>query len=74
MTKLFGFIGTDHISAKIVINNETLYQVYHFNYLSCSISYLSSNGIESKLAKLLQLIGTFKRTMFKKLRKENIKK
>jgi hypothetical protein len=26
-TKIFGFVGTDHLRAKIIINNETLDQV-----------------------------------------------
>jgi hypothetical protein len=26
-TKVFGFVGTDHLRAKIIINNETLDQV-----------------------------------------------
>ena len=38
-TKVFGFIGTDHLKAKIIINDETLYKVSQFMYLGCSISY-----------------------------------
>ena len=61
-TKVFGFVGTDHLRTKIIINDETLEQVNQFTYLGCSISYQFSNDIESKLAKFLQLIGTIKRT------------
>ena len=43
-------------------------------YLGCSISYHFSNDIEFKLAKFLQLIGTIKRTVFKKVRTETILK
>jgi len=38
-TKVFGFVGTDHLRTKIIINNETLEQVSQFTYLGCSISY-----------------------------------
>ena len=59
-TKVFGFVGTDHLRTKIVINDETLQQVSQFTYLGCSISYQFSNNVEFKLAKFLQLIGTIK--------------
>jgi hypothetical protein len=58
----------------MVINDETLEQVSQFTYLGCSISYQSSNDVESKLAKFLQLIGTIKRTIFRKVRRETILK
>jgi len=53
-TKVFGFIGTDHLRTKIIINDETLEQVSQFTYLGCSISYQFSNDAEFKLAKFLQ--------------------
>jgi hypothetical protein len=64
-TKVFGFVGTDHLRTKIIINDETLEQVNQFTSLGCSISYQFSNDVEFKLAKFLQLIGTIKRTIFK---------
>ena len=73
-TKLFGFIGMDHLRTKIIINDETLEQVSCFTYLDCSISYQFSNDVEFKLATFLQLIGTIKRTIFKKVRTETILK
>jgi len=73
-TKVFGFIGTDYLRTKIIINGETLEQVSQFTYIGCSISYQFSNDVEFKLAKFLQLIGTIKRTIFKKVRTENILK
>ena len=73
-TKVFGFIGTDHLRTKIIINDETLEKVSQFTYLGCSISYQFSNDVEFKLAKSLQLIGTIKRTIFKKVRTETILK
>ena len=73
-TKVFGFGGTDHLRTKIIINDETLEQVRQFTYLGCSISYQFSNDVEFKLAKFLQLIGTIKRTIFRKVRTETILK
>ena len=69
--KVFGFVGTDHLRTKTIIN-ETLEQVSQFTYLGCTISYQFSNDVEFKLAKFLQLIGTIKRTIFKKVRTETI--
>jgi len=37
-TKLFGFAGTDHLRTKIIINDETLEQVYLF-----SLQYILTN-------------------------------
>jgi len=71
-TNEFGFVGTDHLRTKIIINDETLEQVSKFTYLGYSISYQFSIDVEFKLAKLLQFVGTIYRTIFKKLRKENI--
>jgi len=48
--------------------------VERLTYLGCSISYQFSSDVEFKLAKLLQLIGTIKRTIFKKVRTETILK
>jgi len=56
------------------MNDETLEQVNQFTYLGCGISYQFSNDVESKMAKLLQLIGTIKRTIFRKVRTETILK
>ena len=66
--KVFGFVGADDLRTKIIINDEALEQVSQFTYLGCSISYQFSNDVESKLAKFLQLIGTIKRTILKKMR------
>jgi len=73
-TKVFGFVGTDHLRAKIIINDEILEQVNQFTYLGCSLSYQCSNDVEFKLAKFLQLIGTIKKTIFKKVRTETVLK
>jgi len=56
------------------MHTETLEQVSQFTYLGCSISYQFSNDVEFKLTKFLQLTGTIKRTIFKKVRTETILK
>jgi len=38
-TKVFGFVGTDHLRTKVIISDETLEQVSQFTYVGCSISY-----------------------------------
>ena len=73
-TKVFGFVGTDHLRTKIIINDETLQQVSQFAYLGCSIYDQFSNDVEFKLAKFLKLIGTIKRIIFKRMRTETILK
>ena len=73
-TKVFGFFETDHLRTKIIINDETLEQVTQFTYLGCSISYQFSSDVEFKLAKFLQLIGTIKRIILKKVTTETILK
>ena len=73
-TKVFGFVGTDHLKAKVIINDETLDQVSQFTFLGCSISYKFSNDVEFKLANFLQLIATIKRTIFRKVGAETILK
>jgi hypothetical protein len=73
-TKVFGFVGPDHLRTKIVINDKTLEQGSQFTYLGCSISYQFSNDVEFKLAKFLQLTDTIKRTVFRKVRTETILK
>ena len=37
--QVLGFVGTDQLRTKIIINDETLEQVSQFTYLGCSISY-----------------------------------
>jgi len=51
--KVFGFVGTDHLRTKIIINDGRLEQVSQFTYLGCSISYQFSNDVEFELAKFL---------------------
>ena len=73
-TKVFGFVGTDHLRKKIILNDETVEQISQFTYLGCSISYQFSNDVEIKLTEFLQLIGTIKGTIFKKVRMETVLK
>jgi hypothetical protein len=73
-TKVFGFVGTDRLRTKIIISDEAPEQVDECTYLGCSIFDQFSNDVEFKLAKILQLIGTIKRTIFRKVRMETILK
>jgi hypothetical protein len=75
-TKVFGFVGTDHLKTKIIIKDETMEQVSQFTYLGCSIrvSCQISKDVEFKLAKFLQLIGTVERIIFRKVKTETILK
>ena len=59
------------IHSDILVYCEILEQVNQFTYLGCNISYQASNDMESKLAKFLQLIGTIKRTTFRKSENRN---
>jgi len=70
--KVSGFVGTDYVRTKTIINYETLEQVSQFTYLGCSISYQFSNDVEFKLANFLKLIGNIKRIIFNKVKKEII--
>ena len=38
-TKVFGFVGADHLRTKIITDDETLEQASQFTYLRCNISY-----------------------------------
>jgi hypothetical protein len=71
-TKVFVFFFFFHLRTKIIINDETPEQVNQFTYLGCSVSYQFSNDAISKLATFLHLTGTIKRTIFRKVRTENI--
>jgi hypothetical protein len=43
--EVLGFVGTDHLRTKVVINDEILEQVNHFTCLGCSISYQASDDV-----------------------------
>jgi hypothetical protein len=58
------------IDSKITVFAQRIKLVNKYN----NISYQFSNDVEFKLAKFLQLIGTVKRTIFKKVRTETILK
>jgi len=63
--KVFGFVGTDHLRTKIIINDEAVEQVSQFTSLGHSISYQFSSNV---------LLRTIKRTNFRKVRMETILK
>jgi hypothetical protein len=47
-----------YIRSKIVIKDDIIEQVRHFNYLSCDISYERDNDSDNKLAKFRNVCGT----------------
>src|SRR5215475_8978028 len=53
---------------------QKVFQILQHNNKGCSLSYQFSSDEEFKLAKFLQLIGTIKRTIFRKVRTETILK
>jgi len=63
-TKVFGFVGTDHLRAKIIINDGTLDQVSQFRYLGCSITYQFSNDVELKLANFFTINWYYQENYF----------
>jgi len=69
-TKVFAFIGPDHLRTRIIINDEALEQVSHLTYFSWIITYQFSIDVEFKLAKFLKFIGA----IFWKFRNETILK
>jgi len=44
-TKVFDFVGADHLRTKIIINDETPEKVSQFTHLVCSVSYRFSNDV-----------------------------
>jgi hypothetical protein len=50
-TKIMAFLGKYQIRSKIVIKDDIIEQVRHFNYLGCDISYEKDNDGNKKLAK-----------------------
>jgi hypothetical protein len=69
-TKVFGFVGTDHLTEKVIINDETLDQVNQFKYLGCIILYQFSNYVELKLATFFTINWYYQEECFKKVRTE----
>lgn len=65
--KVLTFKGVKHLGAKIEIGNRIVEHVTCFNYLGCSISYVTHKDSEIKLAKFLQLLRIIKRNSSKVL-------
>ena len=69
-TKVMAFSGKQHIRTKIVVNNQTLEQVNHFNYLGCDISYGFDKDIQSKVSKFGHICGSIDKFLRNKTTKE----
>jgi hypothetical protein len=66
-------IGANTLRTKIVIIGQIIEHVNTFIYLGCIVPYISSRDIDNKLAEFQQLIGTMRRTLFRKVRPETNK-
>jgi hypothetical protein len=68
-TKVMAFKGKFPIRTKIVIDNNILEQVSHFNYLGNEITYMQEKDIHNKLNKFSSVCGTLRRALKTKTRK-----
>ena len=62
--------GEEPCKKKIVIDNNVLEQVLHFNYLGCDISCRKGNDIERKLSKFSYPCGTIRRRLKHKMQRD----
>ena len=69
-TKVMAHYGKYPVQSKIVIENKTLEQVSHFNYLGCEISLNEDKDIQNKTNKFQYICGTIQRTLKNKARKD----
>jgi hypothetical protein len=69
-TKIMTFLGKYEIRSKIVIKDDIIEQMRHFNYLCCDISYEKGNDIDNKLAKFRNVCGTVHKYLKHKTRKD----
>ena len=67
------FQGNMLLWTKIILNDKPVAQVNQCNYLGCTMSYGHTVNVENKLLKFQQQIGTIKRTLNKKRKKEALK-
>lgn len=72
-TKIMAFRATDHLRAKIYINNNPIQQQSDFNYLGYIVSYTSNRDVQNKLNKFQTICGTIKRT-FKNCNRQTLLK
>lgn len=69
-TKTMAFLGSNPIRTKIVIEDQVLEQVSHFQYLGCDITYDEDKDIKNKVNTFQRICGTIRRTLKNKTRKE----
>ena len=69
-TKVMAFRGKQPVRTKIIINDQTIEQVNHFNYLGHDIGYDKDYDIDKKLAKFQGICGTINRTFKHKIRRD----
>ncbi|KAJ4447240.1 hypothetical protein ANN_09244 [Periplaneta americana] len=64
------FIGKEPIRTKIAINNCSIEQVSHFNYLGSDIGFDKEYDVDNKIRNFQRVCGTITRTFRNKIRKE----
>lgn len=69
-TKVMAHRGKFPVRTKIIMDNQPLEQISHFEYLGCNISYEVDHDIENKINKFQRICGTINRTLRNKTRKD----
>ena len=62
--------GKDQVWTKISLDNVTIEQVSHFNFLGCDVSNTYDNDVDNKLHKYQLMCGTIHRTLRHKTRQD----
>lgn len=57
-----GFTGKKPVRLKMIINDATIEQVSHFQYLGYDINYNNGNDIDTKIAKFNSACGSMQQT------------
>ena len=70
-TKVMAHRGKFPVRSKIVVEDQILEQVSHFEYLGCNVSWDVDRDIEKKVNKFQSICGTINRTLQNKTTKEN---
>lgn len=69
-TKVMAHRGKFPVRSKIVVEDQILEQVSHFEYLGCNVSWDVDRDIEKKVNKFQSICGTINRTLQNKTTKE----
>ena len=64
-TKIMAFKGSVPIRSKIVLDDQVLEQISHFNYLGCDVTYLDNHEITNRVHKFQVICGCVNKTLNK---------